>query len=128
MAEPMKHDRLLVLINTFTVKPENADALLALLAEATEKVMRHRPGFVSATFHLSHDRTHIANYARWRSKTDLDATMSDPTAKEHMGKAGRSAERFEPILYMVAHDEQRAAPSHAKAAAVSDLNTNQNEG
>lgn len=99
----------IVLINTFTVKPQNADALLTVLVEATEKVMRHRPGSISATFHLSLDRTHVANYARWRSKADFDATMSDPTAKEHMGKAGQLAERFEPILYTVAHDEQRAA-------------------
>jgi hypothetical protein len=99
----------IVLINTFTVKSENADALLAILAEATENVMRHRPGVVSATFHLSFDRRHVANYARWRSKADFDVTMSDPT-KEHMGKAGRLAEHFEPILYTVAHDEQRAAP------------------
>jgi quinol monooxygenase YgiN len=109
MSQTPNHDQQIVLINTFTVKSENADALLAVLAEATEKVMRHRPGFVSATFHISLDGTHVANYARWRSKADFDATMSDPTAKEHMGKAGGLAERFEPILYTVAHDEQRAA-------------------
>jgi Antibiotic biosynthesis monooxygenase len=66
----------------------SGDVLLAVLAEATEKVMRYRPGFVSEMFHLSLDRTHVANYARWRSKADFDATVSDPTAKEPMDKAG----------------------------------------
>jgi quinol monooxygenase YgiN len=109
MSQSPSQNQQIVLINTFTVKPEQADALLAVLAEATEKVMRHRPGFVSATFHISLDRKHVANYARWRSKADFDATMADPAAKGHMGKAGGLAERFEPVLYTVAHDEQRAA-------------------
>ena len=111
MPQAQNQDQQIVLINTFTLKPENADALLVALAEATETVMRHRPGFLFGTFHLSLDRTHVANYARWRSKADFDATMSDPTAKKHMGKAVALAERFEPILYSAAaHDEQRAAP------------------
>jgi quinol monooxygenase YgiN len=109
MSRTPNQDQQIVLINTFTVKSENADALLAVLAEATEKVMRHRPGFVSATFHLSLDRMHVANYARWRSRADFDATMSDPIAREHMGEAARLAERFEPMLYTVVHDERRAA-------------------
>ena len=58
---------------------------------------------------MSLDRKHIANYARWRSKEDNDAMMTNPAAKEHMGKAAKLADAFEPLYYKVARDEQRAA-------------------
>ncbi|MEJ7729936.1 MAG: antibiotic biosynthesis monooxygenase family protein [Polyangiaceae bacterium] len=97
------------LINTFTVRPENADRLVELLVEATDSVMRHRPGFVSANIHVSADRRHVANYAQWRSKEDFEAMRGDRKAGEHMAEAGKLAEHFEPILYEVVHVEDRAA-------------------
>ncbi len=101
---------LLVLINTFTVTPDRADELVALLAEATNLVMRHRPGFIAIKLHVSLDRTRVVNYAQWRSKADFDAMLADPKAREHMGKAAELAEGFEPILYTVAHVDERSAP------------------
>lgn len=88
-----------VLINTFTVRPDRADELLEALSRATEHGMRQRPGFVSANLHLSHDRRHVANYAQWRSKADLDVMMSDPEAREHMRQVAAIALSFEPIYY-----------------------------
>jgi antibiotic biosynthesis monooxygenase (ABM) superfamily enzyme len=41
------------LINVFTVSPENQQKLIDMLVEATQKTMRHIPGFVSASFHKS---------------------------------------------------------------------------
>ena len=92
-------DGYLVLINTFTVDPEKADELMAVLSRATEKGMRQRPGFISANLHLSADRKHIANYAQWRSQADIDQMMSDPKAREHMGEAAALAQSFDPIYY-----------------------------
>jgi hypothetical protein len=37
------------LINVFTVEPDRAAELAALLHTATQEVMRHQPGFRSAT-------------------------------------------------------------------------------
>ena len=54
----------IALINTFTVAPERADELLAVLQKATDEVMRHVPGFVSANFHRSLDGRYVANYAQ----------------------------------------------------------------
>lgn len=88
-----------VLINTFTVKPDRAEELLEALSQATEHGIRQRPGFVSASFHLSHDRRHVANYAQWRSEADLDAMMSDPAARAHMQQAAAIALSFEAIRY-----------------------------
>lgn len=54
----------LILINTFDVEPGRAEELLELLSHATEDVMRHQPGFISANLHLSKDGAHVANYVQ----------------------------------------------------------------
>jgi quinol monooxygenase YgiN len=89
----------LVLINTFTVEPSRAEELIAVLSHATEAGMRQRRGFVSANLHISHDKRHVANYAQWRSKDDLEAMMKDPTAQAHMREAASIATSFSPIYY-----------------------------
>lgn len=96
---------LVTLINVFSVAPERADELLELLTEATEKVIRHREGFVSANLHLSLDRRHVANYAQWRSLQDLEAMWADQQAQEHMTAATAIADAA-PVVYQVAsvHD------------------------
>lgn len=88
-----------VLINTFIVEPDQAEELLANLSAATESRMRHLPGFVSANLHLSQDKTHVANYAQWRSQHDLDAMMRDPAAVQHMRDAANIATSFDPVYY-----------------------------
>lgn len=92
-------DGYVVLINTFTVDPENADELLDELAQATDHGMSQQPGFISANLHLSQDRRHVANYAQWRTQADLNAMMADPAAQEHMRKAADLATSFDPIYY-----------------------------
>ena len=91
----------LTLINTFTVAPEAADQLIDLLNEATDKVMRDMPGFISANIHKSLDGGRVVNYAQWRSKEDFEAMRSDPRAKPHMQKAAEIADGFDPVLYDV---------------------------
>ena len=101
-------DDVFVLINIFRVDPSRQQELIDLLSEATEQAMKSVPGFISATFHRSLDGKSVANYAQWRSKADFDAMLQNPAAREHMGKAARLAESFEPIGYEVAasHSER----------------------
>lgn len=89
------------LINVFTVTPEARRLLLDLLTEATERVIRHRPGFVSANLHVSLDGTRVVNYAQWRTPEDLRAMLAHPAAREHIEAAGALA-TAEPHLYEVA--------------------------
>jgi quinol monooxygenase YgiN len=103
-------DGYVILINTFNVEPDRAEELLGALSQATEDVMRHRPGFVSANLHMSQDRRHVANYAQWRSQADLDAMMSDPAARAHMQEVAAVATSFDPIYYALRE-------SHAPALA-----------
>ena len=88
-----------VLINTFIVKPGQAEALLDLLAQATEQVMKRVPGFISANLHISDDRKRVVNYAQWESREAFAALREFPGAGDHMGKAAAMAESFEPVLY-----------------------------
>lgn len=96
-----KLNQVVTLINTFTVKPGQQDALVQILDEATEQVMRHIEGFVSANIHKSLDGKYVANYAQWRDEAAFRAMLTNERAKEHMGRAAALAEKFEPILYTV---------------------------
>ena len=89
----------MVLINTFTVARENADALLAELHHATESRIRYVRGFVSANLHVSEDRRHVTNYAQWRSRADYDAFLRDPATREHLKAAADVAVSFDPVIY-----------------------------
>lgn len=89
------------LINVFTVAPERAEELAALLSRSTEEVMRHVPGFISANIHLSTDRTRVVNYAQWDSAQAFAAMQADPNAQVHMRQAAELAESFDPHLYTV---------------------------
>ncbi|WP_375510412.1 antibiotic biosynthesis monooxygenase family protein [uncultured Nostoc sp.] len=61
-----KDNQVITLINVFTVEPENQQRLVEMLVEATEKTLKHLPGFVSANIHKSSDGMRVTNYARWR--------------------------------------------------------------
>jgi heme-degrading monooxygenase HmoA len=72
------------LINVFTVSPENQQKLVDMLIEATQKTMRHIPGFVSASIHKSADGTRVANYAQWQTAKDFEAMLHNAEAGAHM--------------------------------------------
>jgi heme-degrading monooxygenase HmoA len=104
MPTTISKDQLVVtLINTFTVAPERQGELIDLLIDATQKVMKRLPGFVSANIHRGLDGRHVANYAQWRSREDFEAMLRNPEAQEHMRRIGEMAQ-FDPVLYLVAED------------------------
>jgi heme-degrading monooxygenase HmoA len=107
MTTIQKHGPHATLINVFTVEPERAAELAALLDDATEKVMRHVPGFVSANIHVSTDGTRVVNYAQWETAEAFTAMQSDPTAREHMAGAAALASGFDPHLYTVESVHER---------------------
>ncbi|OLR92498.1 antibiotic biosynthesis monooxygenase family protein [Actinokineospora bangkokensis] len=93
--------RLTTLVNVFTVSPDKQADLVAVLATATDEVMRHVPGFISANIHASTDGTKVINYAQWATPDAYQAVFTDDRAKAHMGRAAALAEGFEPNLYTV---------------------------
>ena|SRR5436309_962459 len=93
-------DEMVTLINVFDVGASNQQKLVDLLTEGTEKVIQHRPGFVSVNILASNDGTRVVNYAQWRTRDDVKATMADPDAQ---GYARRVAElaQVTPHVYSV---------------------------
>ena len=89
------------LINVFHVQPDKQQELVSLLNEATEAVMRHRDGFVSANINASRDGHTVVNYAQWRDEAAFRAMLADPAAQEHMSSATALA-TSDPKLYTVA--------------------------
>jgi quinol monooxygenase YgiN len=95
-----KDNKLVTLINVFTVESEKQQQLVDLLVHATDLAMKHVPGFISANIHRSLDGKKVVNYAQWRSVEDFEAMMKNPAAKPHMEQVAAIA-NFEPALYEV---------------------------
>ena len=97
----------MTLISVFTVEPRDQQRLVDLLTEATEAVMRHLPGFVSAHIHKSLDGVRVANHAQWRSRDHFEAMLKSPQAIPHMQAAAELA-RFDAHLCAVSAVEETA--------------------
>jgi len=72
------------LINVFTVDPADQQRLVELWQRATDEVMRHLPGFVSANVHRSLDGTKVVNYAQWDSHDAFTAMLRHPDAGPYL--------------------------------------------
>jgi heme-degrading monooxygenase HmoA len=101
-----KENNLVTLINVFTVDPQDQQVLIDILVEATEKVMKNIPGFISANIHKSLDGTKVVNYAQWESKEAFEAMLLNKEAKPHMARAASIA-KFEPHLYQVSYVDHK---------------------
>lgn len=95
-----KSDRLLTLINVFTVEPAKQQQLIDLLARATDASVRHVRGFISASLHRGLDGTKVTMYAQWRSIEDYQAMRANPVASPYMQQA-LALGTFEPGMYEV---------------------------
>jgi quinol monooxygenase YgiN len=91
----------LTLINVFTVTPEKQDELIALLTEVTERNVRHRKGFISASLHRGIDGRKVTMYAQWASIDDYEAMRKDSRSSPALEKALAFA-KFDPGMYEVA--------------------------
>lgn len=94
--------RLATMVNVFTVQPDQQKALVEVLERATDEVIRHVPGFISANIHASVDGIRVVNYAQWESADAYRAMLENPVTQEHMREAADLADSFEPHLYDVA--------------------------
>jgi antibiotic biosynthesis monooxygenase (ABM) superfamily enzyme len=82
------------LINVFTVEPSRQQQLVELWQRATDEVLRHLPGFVSANVHRSFDGTKVVNYAQWQTREAFQAMLANPDARpwlEQLAEVGAPA-------------------------------------
>ena len=70
-----KDNDVVTLINVFTVAQDDQQRLVDVLVDATQKVMRKQPGFVSANIHRSLEGTRVTNYAQWQSREAFEAML-----------------------------------------------------
>ncbi|WP_016696823.1 antibiotic biosynthesis monooxygenase family protein [Actinoalloteichus spitiensis] len=87
-------------VNVLEVRPEHQEDLVALLTEAVERVIRHRPGFLSTVLYASVDGSRVVNHTSWRTPEDAAATQHDPGAAEYARAVARIATAT-PGLYRV---------------------------
>lgn len=101
---------LVTFVNVFSVEPERAEELVEVLSRATEEVIRHLPGFVSANLHVSEDRRRVLNYAQWRRRADHEAMLKDPKSQVHLGEAAKVANSFDAAFYELRHSHVPGGP------------------
>ncbi|WP_158811913.1 antibiotic biosynthesis monooxygenase [Beijerinckia sp. L45] len=79
-----------VLINTFTVQPANADALLEAWSRDAG-LMKRQPGFISTQLHrgIAGSGTFL-NYAIWQSVAHFRAAFDNPEFKARLGSYSES--------------------------------------
>ncbi|MBM9461862.1 antibiotic biosynthesis monooxygenase [Aeromicrobium sp. YIM 150415] len=70
-------------INIIDVDPSKQQEVVDLLTEGAEKVVSHRPGFLSLTILASADRSRVVNIARWENAESARATQADPAAARY---------------------------------------------
>jgi heme-degrading monooxygenase HmoA len=100
MNQPTTSANSVVLMNVFTVDPVDQQRLIEVLTRATDGLVNHAPGFLSATLHRSLDGRKVAMYARWRSIEDYQAMRKDPRPLVYLEEALTIA-TFELGLYEV---------------------------
>lgn len=83
-----------IFINTFhTNDREDQEKVVQSLVQVTEDVMRHQPGFISATLQRSFDGKTVTNLARWRSAEDLKKALAKPEMLAHRDEMGNQYKR-----------------------------------
>jgi len=74
-------DQSIILINLLKVKPENQDALIALLKQNTETVIRTLPGWKTTRLIAAKDGAGVVIYSEWDTPGAVEAMRSDPRMK-----------------------------------------------
>ena len=96
-----KDQKVLTIINVFTVVPEKQEELLELLIKNTDDFIANCPGFISASFHKSLDGKNVVNYGQWESMEALQAMLKTEGGQLMLTTGNKLAESIQPNLYHV---------------------------
>jgi len=75
-----------ILINLFKVEPEKQDALIALLKQNTETVIRTLHGWKTTRLIAANDGAGVVIYSEWESPADVAAMRADPRMQAYFPK------------------------------------------
>ena len=84
-------DESVILINLLKVKPEKQGALIALLKQNTETVIRTLPGWKTTRLIAAGDGAGVVIYSEWESAAAVAAMRSDPRMKAYFPKISELA-------------------------------------
>ena len=91
-----------ILINTFTVEPEEADRLQEAWA-SDAAFMKQQPGFISTQLHRGIGRSSVCcNYAVWESMEDFKRAFTNPEFQAKMKAYPPSAQASPHLVKKVA--------------------------
>lgn len=84
-------DQSVVLINLLKVNPAKQDALIALLEQNIETVVRTLPGWKTTRLIAAKDGAGVAIYSEWETPAAVEAMRSDPRMKAYFPKIAELA-------------------------------------
>jgi quinol monooxygenase YgiN len=102
-----KGAKILTLIITIEVKPENCDALLDLIVQETQSFVRHQPGFISANLHRNAESRRIVNYGQWESPELYEKARAHHKFEEFSKRVEALVEKITPTAYDLVFTEER---------------------
>jgi len=79
-------DTPVVLINVLKVDPEKQDALIALLKQSTETVIRSLAGWNSTRLVAARDGASVVIISEWQTSDAIEAMREDPRMKAYFPK------------------------------------------
>src|ERR1700745_1608041 len=79
-------DEFVILINLLKVKSGKQDALIALLKQNTDTVIRTLHGWKTTRLIAAKDGTGVVIYSEWESPAAVEAMRSDPRMKAYFPK------------------------------------------
>jgi quinol monooxygenase YgiN len=74
-------DESVILINLLKVEPAKQDALIALLKQNTETVIRTLPGWKTTRLIAAKDGAGVVIYSEWETPAAVEAMRNDPRMK-----------------------------------------------
>jgi quinol monooxygenase YgiN len=77
-------DEPVILINLLKVRPEKQDALVALLKQNTDTVIRTLEGWKATRLIAAKDGASVVIYSEWESPAAVEAMRSDPRMKAYL--------------------------------------------
>lgn len=79
-------NKVTVLVNVFTVLPENEQKLVDLLEEGTSSIFSKQPGFISESIHRTGDAKRLVLYGQWENQQYIDAFRKLPEVGQYFKK------------------------------------------
>jgi quinol monooxygenase YgiN len=80
-----------ILINLLKVKPGKQDALIAILKQNTETVVRTLPGWKTTRLIAAKDGAGVVIYSEWETPAAVEAMRNDPRMKAYFPRISELA-------------------------------------